>query len=948
MRPGIEVLRIRITHRWWLSFPFILAFLTLVFIVWLGYQIYQNGYDGLDLRPTGLVSDVDPAGPAYGLIQPGDTIISVNGRDWANASGYNVGTRAGDQVSIIVDRNGKNIPVSFRLIELPLEKAQNVFFPLFLALIFWIVGVAVSAFTPTDSVAGIFFYWCLGSAILFASGAGSYQGPAWLTGALGFLIWLIGPLSIHLHLRFPQNSEIPAQRYWLISLYIIAILGGSPYLILGTSAIRSLPWYSAILAGSRIFLAANLLFVVGLLMYGYQHANTVGTRGKIRIVVLGGAVSAVPIVSLTIIPDALLQQTIIPYPFAFVLLSVLPLTYGYAIFRHRLIEIEKHINRGATFILVFSILGAFYLVLYTLAHHLLAEETAATPLVNTILVLILASVFAPIQKRVQRFVDTLFYGGWYDYKSAISNITQGLEQTTELKPLAEQLGEHLVDTLHLEDACIFLRDINGTFAVIEVTPKSKLDADHPLSFTRLPRSSLNYLLRIGEVERTSLRKALSEVELSPEEHQLLNSEQTYLWIPIIGHGQLQGLMALGPKVGGDIFSGEDLDILRVVARQLGPVVENIHLLNRLRQHAAELEQRVKERTAELYDAKERVEAILASVGDGVVVTDLQGHIQRVNSAFESQTGYPESELIGRDLNDLIASTTDPVVLEEMNSALTEGSTWSGEMVAETKNKENYDIQLTMAPVRDQSGKIVSYVGSQRDITRQKELERLKDQFVSDVSHELRTPTTNIGLFLELLEEAPQEKRKEYLHIVREQAQLVRKLVEDVLDLSRLAIGKTRKIEFTNVDLNRVTEQVVNAHRPMADAAGLELRFTPADSLPYMFGEQNQLARLITNLVTNSIRYTLHGNVTVRTSHTNGCVSLSVADSGIGIEPADLPHLFDRFYRGKQVRQSKVHGTGLGLAIVKEIVDLHEGEIEIESQVGKGSIFNINFPLAPSS
>ncbi|MEJ2601292.1 MAG: ATP-binding protein [Anaerolineales bacterium] len=696
-------------------------------------------------------------------------------------------------------------------------------------------------------------------------------------------------------------------------------------------------------------------------MYGYQHANTVGTRGKIRIVVLGGAVSAVPIVSLTIIPDALLQQTIIPYPFAFVLLSVLPLTYGYAIFRHRLpltygyaifrhrlIEIEKHINRGATFILVFSLLGAFYLVLYTLAHHLLTEETAATPLVNTILVLILASVFAPIQKRVQRFVDTLFYGGWYDYKSAISNITQGLEQTTELKPLAEQLGEHLVDTLHLEDACIFLRDINGTFAVIEVTPKSKLDADHPLSFTRLPRSSLNYLLRIGEVERASLRKALSEVELSPEEHQLLNSEQTYLWIPIIGHGQLQGLMALGPKVGGDIFSGEDLDILRVVARQLGPVVENIHLLNRLRQHAAELEQRVKERTTELYDAKERVEAILASVGDGVVVTDLQGHIQRVNSAFESQTGYPESELIGRDLNDLIASTTDPVVLEEMNSALTEGSTWSGEMVAETKNKEGYDIQLTMAPVRDQSGKIVSYVGSQRDITRQKELERLKDQFVSDVSHELRTPTTNIGLFLELLEEAPQEKRKEYLHIVREQAQLVRKLVEDVLDLSRLAIGKTRKIEFTDVDLNRVTEQVVNAHRPMADAAGLELRFTPAEGLPYMFGEQNQLARLITNLVTNSIRYTLHGNVTVRTSHTNGCVSLSVADSGIGIEPADLPHLFDRFYRGKQVRQSKIHGTGLGLAIVKEIVDLHEGEIEIESQVGKGSIFNINFPLAPSS
>jgi two-component system NtrC family sensor kinase len=927
-----------------LSFPFILAFLTLLFITWLGYQIFQNGYDGLDLRPTGLVSDVDLTGPAFGLIQPGDKIISVNGRDWADASGYNVGSRAGDKVSMIVDRNGKNIPVSFQLIELPLAKAQNFLFPLFLASIFWIVGVAVIAFTPTDSVAGIFFYWCLGSAVLFALGAGSYQGPAWLASAFSFLIWLIGPLSVHLHLRFPQNSKILGQQYWLIGLYLVASLGGSPYLILGTSVIRSLSWYPVVLAGSRIFLAANLTFVVGLLIYGYQHAHTVGTRGKIRIVVLGGALSAVPIVSLTIIPDALLQQTIIPYQFAFILLSILPLTYGYAIFRHRLIEIEKHINRGATFILVFSVLVAFYLVFYTIAHRLLSEEVAATPLVNTLLVLALASVFAPIQRRVQRFVDTLFYGGWYDYKSAISKITQGLEQATELKSLAEQLGVRLVDTLHLEDACVFLRDINGTFSVIEVTPKSMLDDEHPLSFNRLPRSSLNYLLRIGEVERSSLQKALSEVELSPEEHQLLSSEQTYLWIPIIGHDQLQGLMALGPKVGGDIFSGEDLDILRVVARQLGPVIENIHLLNRLRQHAAELEQRVTERTAELYDAKERVEAILASVGDGVVVTDLKGHIQKVNSAFESQTGYSDTELIGRDLSDLIAASTDPVVLEEMNSAITEGRTWSGELVAETKQAKNYDVQLTMAPVRDQSGRIMSYVGSQRDVTRQKELERLKDQFVSDVSHELRTPTTNIGLFLELLEDAPQEKRKEYLRIVREQAQLVRKLVEDVLDLSRLAIRKTRKIEFTRVNLNEVTEQVVNAHQPMAEAAGLELRFIPGEELPCMYGEQNQLARLITNLVTNSVRYTLHGAVIVRTITRNGCLSLSVEDSGIGIEPEDLPHLFDRFYRGKQVRQSKIHGTGLGLAIVKEIVDLHEGEIEIQSQVGKGSIFNVDFPI----
>ena len=117
------------------------------------------------------------------------------------------------------------------------------------------------------------------------------------------------------------------------------------------------PWFGDILAGIEIFLAINLLIVVSLLVYVYRHANSPGVRSKIRIVVLGGALSLMAFVQLSILPDALLHQPIIPYTFAFLLLCIIPLTYGYAIFRHRLIEIEKHINRGATIILVYTLLG---------------------------------------------------------------------------------------------------------------------------------------------------------------------------------------------------------------------------------------------------------------------------------------------------------------------------------------------------------------------------------------------------------------------------------------------------------------------------------------------------------------------------------------------------------------------------------------------------------------
>ena len=506
------------------------------------------------------------------------------------------------------------------------------------------------------------------------------------------------------------------------------------------------------------------------------------------------------------------------------------------------------------------------------------------------------------------------------------------------------VSERLVSTLHLQDACLFIRDQNGDFTVIDAAPQVGSGDEHTFSDHVLPRSSISYLLEIGDIERVSLRDALEDVYFTMEEQELLNTEQDHLWVPILGHGQVQGLMALGPKFGGDIFSGEDMDILRVVARQIGPVIENVHLLNRLREYAADLEIRVSERTAELHDSKERVEAILSSVGDGVVVTDLRGRIQIVNPAYEDQSQYISEELIQQNLYSNLAAHNPAVVLEEMSANLANGQVWRGELMNQRKDGTLYDIQITIAPMRDQTGKIVSYVGSLRDVTIQKELDRMKDNFVSDVSHELRTPTTNISLYLELMEDAAPVKREEYLGILKEQAYQLRKLVEDILDLSRLTMGKLKKIEFSAIDLNELARQVVTAHQPVAEASGLKLVFEPCPDLPAVRGEENQLARLVTNLVSNALRYTSDGSINVSTSYFDHQVCLWVNDTGMGIEADDIPHLYERFYRGNRVRQTRIHGTGLGLAIVKEIVDLHEGDIDIKTIVDEGSSFCVRLPV----
>jgi signal transduction histidine kinase len=134
-----------------------------------------------------------------------------------------------------------------------------------------------------------------------------------------------------------------------------------------------------------------------------------------------------------------------------------------------------------------------------------------------------------------------------------------------------------------------------------------------------------------------------------------------------------------------------------------------------------------------------------------------------------------------------------------------------------------------------------------------------------------------------------------------------------------------------------------SHRPLAISAGLQLHFDPSHDLPVIMGDTNQISRVISNLVTNAIHYTKQGIVTIRTYRSRHGVYLDVIDTGMGIDPEDQPHLFERFYRGRYVRQSNIPGTGLGLAIVKEILDRHSSQILIHSELGQGSTFTVCFP-----
>jgi signal transduction histidine kinase len=226
-----------------------------------------------------------------------------------------------------------------------------------------------------------------------------------------------------------------------------------------------------------------------------------------------------------------------------------------------------------------------------------------------------------------------------------------------------------------------------------------------------------------------------------------------------------------------------------------------------------------------------------------------------------------------------------------------------------------------------------------------ELDRLKSKFVSDVSHELRTPVANLKLHLQLLERGRPEMRDQYSRVLNQQADRLAQLIDDILNLSRLELGRNR-ITLGWVSLNHLVNQVVDSHRPGAEMAGLTLTFIPNEDELLTLGDVNQLAQVVTNLVVNAIHYTAAGRVTVRVGRVaeDDRAFVLVEDTGVGIDAEDMPHLFERFYRGRRAAHSDITGTGLGLAIVKEIVDAHGGAIDVDSHVGRGSAFRVWLPL----
>jgi signal transduction histidine kinase len=270
-----------------------------------------------------------------------------------------------------------------------------------------------------------------------------------------------------------------------------------------------------------------------------------------------------------------------------------------------------------------------------------------------------------------------------------------------------------------------------------------------------------------------------------------------------------------------------------------------------------------------------------------------------------------------------------------------------------------ELRLLLMPVRDTLGLQSGFLLAVNDVTREREVDRLKSEFVSVVSHELRTPLTSILGYTELLlarEFAPVERR-EFIQTVHKEADHLANLVEDLLNVSRLDAGKI-KLERWVMALPKLVRELVAQMNAELDVERHRLLLDVPESLPPIYADRDRVRQILSNLLSNAIKYSpeggevvLHASVLHRPPASapqlppEPALLISVRDQGIGIPPHELSRIFERFYRVDNSNTRRIGGTGLGLAITRALVELHGGRIWVESTPGEGSTFYVTLPLA---
>lgn len=390
-----------------------------------------------------------------------------------------------------------------------------------------------------------------------------------------------------------------------------------------------------------------------------------------------------------------------------------------------------------------------------------------------------------------------------------------------------------------------------------------------------------------------------------------------------------GVLHVFNKRYGNIFIEEDLNLLERLAKNASAIIQNAKIFR------------------EVVEEKEELEQIIESVYSGLLMVNNQGKIMQMNTTARKMLSVDTTDVVGKQYYDIIENSA---IKDIIVRSITDHEEVTEEVDMMLYNEEERIYQTQTALVKDNDGEAIGTVAIFNDITEIRNIERMKTAFVSTVSHELRTPLTSIKGFISTLLADTEgyydaDTQREFYQIIDTECDRLTRLISDLLNVSRIEAGRALDLNLREVTLPPLIDKVMSVQKSYTNIHTLITDVE--DDLPIITADEDKVDQILTNLVSNAIKYSPNGgNVTLTCKKKDDGVIFSVADQGMGISEEHLPKVFERFHRVDNRDTRKVGGTGIGLYLVKHLVEAHGGTIWVESVVGKGSSFIFTLPPKP--
>ncbi len=935
----------------------LLALFTAAAMLCAGFNLYQeNRYqeptDGVWWleTPGGLEAQRVPhnsPGERAG-IKAGDLLVAANGRPTLRAASLvrqMVRTGSYNIIHYTLVRHGIRLP------DVPLDldaqdRSVNQGFR-FIALVYLGIGLYVLLRRWTAPHSTHFYIFCLVSFVLYSF---------WFTGKLNEFDWIVywGGIAanalqpaLFLHFALAFSGERRRRHGWLVAL---TYLPGAILVALQVMAIEL--WSATELLRHRLDQTATgcqaLFYVLAAAVFYVHYRQTEAPleRQQLRWLTRGTVLAVLPFTVLSAIPF----MADFPMPgaaakIACICMIFLPLTFSWAIVRYRMMDVDLIFKRGVTYTLATAALVGVYFALVAVSAEVVHTKLPGAGVWGLFAAIIItALLFDPLKRIIQGRVDRVFDRQSYDYRTTLIDFGRGLSSFTNLEALLNAIVERLPRTLLVERVAVFLSDTPGRYS---------LAAQHGL-----PESVVKRRLDLGFFDFDTPGAGTHMFLENPQQALYLKSSEQAtaalldmnyflpcrVGVPGARDWQMQdrtiAVIGLGRREGGDFLSSEDMELLESLAGYIGIALQNARLYASLEEKISEYER-----------LKEFNENIVESINVGILAVDPEEKIESWNSQMEVMFALPRKDALRQPLETVFPQE----LVEEFRRVKDQPGVHNlYKFRLETRAQEMRIANIAIAPLVSRDFRTVGRIILVDDITDQTEMEGQLAQaeklssiglLAAGVAHEVNTPLAVISSYAQMLARQLRgdERLAPLLEKITQQTFRASKIVNGLLNFSR-----TSGAEYRETDVNSIIRETLTLLEHQFKTAQISVETDLMPELPPILGNSDKLQQVFLNLFLNA-KDAMAGTGEERrlriATEVNGHVSISIADSGLGIAPEHLRRIYDPFFTTKTARRDgQPRGTGLGLAVTYGIIQEHSGKIHVESQVGQGTTFYLEFPM----